>query len=98
MQDFETLYDEKISSIQGNEIVDEYFMSLLRTHSFVELLKSLYYSPQDADISSIYLKCMKQGYRMCDLQRAFVFLLMNGMMVQFALSLLKVIIKEILFA
>lgn len=35
MQDFETLYDEKISSIQGNEIVDEYFMSLLRTHSFV---------------------------------------------------------------
>lgn len=74
MQDFETLYDEKISSIQGNEIVDEYFMSLLRTHSFVELLKSLYYSPQDADISSIYLKCMKQGYRMCDLQRAFCIL------------------------
>lgn len=42
MQDFETLYDEKLSSMQDNGIVDEYFMSLLRTHSFVELLKSLY--------------------------------------------------------
>lgn len=73
MQDFETLYDEKLSSMQDNEIVDEYFMSLLRTHSFVELLKSLYYSPHDADMS-IYLECLKQGYRMCDLQRAFCFL------------------------
>ena len=74
MQDFEALYDEKISSMQDNEIVDEYFMSLLQTHSFVELLKSLYYSPQDADVSSIYLECLKQGYRMCDLQRAFCIL------------------------
>lgn len=74
MQDFETLYDEKLSSMQDNGIVDEYFMSLLRTHSFVELLKSLYYSPHDADTSSIYLECLKQGYRMCDLQRAFCFL------------------------
>ncbi len=74
MQDFETLYDEKISSMQDNGIVDEYFMSLLQTHSFVELLKSLYYSPQDADVSSIYLECLKQGYRMCDLQRAFCIL------------------------
>ncbi len=74
MQDFETLYDEKISSIRDNEIVDEYFMSLLQTHGFVELLKSLYYSPQDADISSIYLECLNQGYRMCDLQRAFCIL------------------------
>lgn len=74
MQDFETLYDEKISSIRDNEIVDEYFMSLLQTHGFVELLKSLYYSPQDAGISSIYLECLNQGYRMCDLQRAFCIL------------------------
>lgn len=76
MQDFETLYDEKLSSMQNIGIVDEYFMSLLRTHSFVELLKSLYYScsPQDADTSSIYLECLKQGYRMCDLQRAFCLL------------------------
>lgn len=74
MQDFQTLYDEKLPSMQNNGIVDEYFMSLLRTHSFVELLKSLYYSPQDADTSSIYLECLKQGYRMCDLQRAVCFL------------------------
>lgn len=74
MHNFETLYSEKISSIQDNELLDEYFMSLLRTHSFVELLKSLYYSPQDADVSSIYLECLKQGYRMCDLQRAFCLL------------------------
>ena len=71
MQNFETLYNEKISSIQDNGLLDEYFMSLLQTHSFVELLKALYYSPQDADVSSIYLECLKQGYRMCDLQRAF---------------------------
>lgn len=76
MQDFETLYDEKLSSMQNIGIVDEYLLSLLRTHSFVELLKSLYYnySPQDADTSSIYLECLKQGYRMCDLQRAFCLL------------------------
>lgn len=76
MQDFETLYDEKLSSLQNIGIVDEYFMSLLRTHSFIELLKSLYYSYslQDADTSSIYLECLKQGYRMCDLQRAFCLL------------------------
>ena len=74
MQDFETLYDEKLSSLQDNGIVDEYFMSILQTHSFVELLKSLYYSLQDADTSSIYLECLKQGYRMCDLQRAFCLL------------------------
>ncbi|MCM1441029.1 MAG: hypothetical protein NC131_17775, partial [Roseburia sp.] len=60
--------------MQDNEIVDEYFMSLLRTHSFVELLKSLYCSSQDADTSSIYLKCLKQGYQVCDLQRALCFL------------------------
>ena len=47
MQNFETLYNEKISSIQDNGLLDEYFMSLLQTHSFVELLKALYYSPQD---------------------------------------------------
>ncbi len=57
MQDFETLYDEKLSSLQDNGIVDEYFMSLLQTHRFIEYLKSLYYSPQDADMSSIYLEC-----------------------------------------
>lgn len=74
MRDFETLYDDKLSSMQDNGIVDEYFVSLLRTHSFVELLKSLYYSTQDADTSSIYLECLKQGYRMCDLQRAFCLL------------------------
>lgn len=74
MRDFEKLYDEKMSSLQENELVDEYFMSLLQTHSFVELIKSLYYSSEDADTSSIYLECLKQGYRMCDLQRALCFL------------------------
>ncbi len=74
MQDFEILYDEKLSSMQDNGIVDECFMSLLRTHGFVELLKSLYNCPDGADTSSIYLECLKQGYRMCDLQRAFCFL------------------------
>lgn len=47
MHNFETLYSEKISSIQDNELLDEYFMSLLRTHSFVELLKSLYINRYD---------------------------------------------------
>ena len=74
MQDFETLYDEKMSSIHENGIVDEYSMRLLQTRSFVDLLKSLYYSSHDTDTSPIYLECLKQGYCMCDLQRALCFL------------------------
>lgn len=74
MSDFETLYDEKLSSLQENEIVDEDFVSVLHSQDFVALLKCLYESSDETETSSIYLHCVEQGFRVCDLQRALCYL------------------------
>lgn len=74
MSDFETLYDEKLSSLQENEIVDDYFVSVLHSQDFVALLKGLYESSDETETSSIYLHCVEQGFRVCDLQRALCYL------------------------
>lgn len=70
MSNFEQLYDGMLLSIQKHAISDEYFMSALKAHNFVTLLKSLYASHNDADKEFIYSQCLEQGFRICDLQRA----------------------------
>lgn len=70
MSDFEKLYDDMLLSVQENKIIDECFMSILQTHNFVVLLKSLYENPEDSDPTWIYFQCLQQGFKMCDLQRA----------------------------
>lgn len=70
MEDFETLYNDTILSLQDNEIGDMFLLGVLRTPDFVALLKSLYECADNEDKTDIYSACLLQGFRVCDLQKA----------------------------
>lgn len=74
MNSFEYAYNEMLALLRNNDFADEYFMGVVLTPNFVALLKALYESKENSDITSTYLQCVNQGFRACDLQRAICFL------------------------
>ncbi len=56
---------------------DGYIGDVLRNPNFVVLLKALFDSDKDSDKTAIYFDCLQQGFRVCDLQKAFC-ILTNG--------------------
>lgn len=68
MGDFDKLYSDTLQLLQENQIDDVNLEEVLRNPNFVELLRSLYQCNEDPE--KIYISCVSQGFRMCDLQKA----------------------------
>lgn len=71
MGDFDKLYSDTLQLLQENQIDDVNLEEVLRNPNFVELLRSLYQCNEDPE--KIYISCVSQGFRMCDLQKAMIY-------------------------
>lgn len=71
MVEFENLYNELLNSLEQEEdFNNDDFWDTIRNPNFVVLLKAIYECQDECEKTEIYIKCIADGFRLYDLQKA----------------------------